>query len=265
MDEERAAIVSYNNYGTITTKPTTTTYINANNISQKLNVCQEDFPEESEITNKLYLYIGFILVGTGLIGNVINVVVFSSKYMRKYSSNVYIVVLAVSDSAYLINVFIHLLTALQLTALRCVHSQGENVDVINQSNTVCKLVHYFMDLSADVSSMIILCFTVERFIAVYKPLKVKLICTLWRTCVICVMLLMIILCLIALHHFMMWGVDRQNGRCMPYREWEGYFNIVYTIEKVVFRVVLVLLIASVNTNIIFQTLKSRPIGDEKEE
>ena len=121
----------------------------------------DEYPDENVIINTLYLYAGFI-VGTGIIGNIINVVVFSSKTMRKHSSNAYIIVLAVSDSIYLVDAFIHL-----LTTLKCIYSQHKNVDIINKSDAFCKLVHFSIVLSANFSSMIILCFTLKRLIAVY--------------------------------------------------------------------------------------------------
>ena len=229
-----------------------------NSVKNETNLCQREFADEIKTTNHLYLYISIILVVGGLLGNCINILVFSSKPLRKYSSNAYVLVLAISDSIYLTNAFFN-----WLTSLKCLQYEHSGVDILNHSDTICKLVLFFLDLSANYSSMVILFFTIERLIAVYKPLKVKQICTLKRTRIICLALLIAITVWIAPYHFIMRGVDVTNGECGSYSEWDEQLSFLYIIEKVTFRVVPVLVIATINACIIYKMVTSDPIGEDR--
>ena len=232
-----------------------------NSMKNETNLCQREFPDEIKTTNHLYLYISIILVVGGLLGNCINILVFSSKPLRKYSSNVFVLVLAISDSIYLTNAFFN-----WLTSLKCLQYEHSGVDILNHSDTICKFVLFFLDLSANYSSMVILFFTIERFIAVYKPMKVKQICTLRRTRILCLCLLIIIVLWIAPYHFMIYGVSVDYG-CGPYPEnkigeWYYIGSFLYIIEKITFRVVPVIIIAAINVSIICKIATSGPIGEE---
>ena len=232
-----------------------------NSVKNETNLCQQEFPDANKITNQLYLYIFVIVILCGLLGNFINTSVFSAKPLRKHSPNAFVLVLAISDSTYLINAFFH-----WLIALKCLQYQQSSVDILNHSDALCKLVLFFLDLSANYSSMITLFFTIERFIAVYKPMKVKQICTLRRTRILCLCLLIIIVLWIAPYHFMIYGVSVDYGYG-PYPEnkigeWYYTGSFLYIIEKVTFRVVPVIIIATINVSIICKIATSGPIGEE---
>ena len=140
-------------------------------------------------SHQIYLYASLTFVVIGLIGNALSVMVFSSKPMRNISSNFYLLMLAISDSFYLISVFL----AKILTTLRCFHFKEYPLDVFNRSDFMCRLLQYMLDLFSDYSSCLILAFTMERVIAVYLPLKFKEICTLRRAKIACLMLLFVIM------------------------------------------------------------------------
>ena len=228
-----------------------------NSMKNETNFCQQEFPEESVLTNQLYLYIFVILVLGGLLGNLINILVFSSKPFRKHSPNAFILMLAISDSTYLFNAFFD-----WLIALKCLRYQNSSADILNHSDIFCKFVLFFLDLSANYSSMVILFFSIERLIAVYKPLKVRQIFTLKRTRILCRSLLIGIVLWIAWYHFMMFGVDETYGCYGLYSEWYYLGSILYIIEKLTFRVVPVLVIAAINASIICKIATSGPIGEE---
>ena len=46
-------------------------------VKNETNFCQGEFTEENNLTNQLYLYISISLVLGGLLGNLINILVFS--------------------------------------------------------------------------------------------------------------------------------------------------------------------------------------------
>ena len=110
--------------------------------------------QEFIFTTRICLYICLILVISRVLGNAINVDVIL-KTMKKHSSSVFILLLAVSDSTYLISsLLLHYLT-------ECFHFTHFHLDITNHSSFLCKLLFYLWNLSFDYSSTLILFFTVH--------------------------------------------------------------------------------------------------------
>ena len=63
-----------------------------------------------QLSYNSYLAATLIFVVVGLVGNTLSILVFSSAPMRSFSSNVYLLTLAVSDSVYLIGYMLRTLT-----------------------------------------------------------------------------------------------------------------------------------------------------------
>jgi len=55
-----------------------------------------------QLSYNIYLVSTLVFVAVGLVGNALSILVFSSAPMRSFSSNVYLLTLAISDSFYLI-------------------------------------------------------------------------------------------------------------------------------------------------------------------
>ena len=206
---------------------------------------------------KIYLYISIFLVTVGLIGNFINVLVMFTS-MRKHTSSIYIVILAMSDSTFLILEF----TAGLLPLLGCFHFTNPLNFRIIYNATSCKVVMFLYNLAANYSSLLILCFTIERFIAVYKPMKVKQLCTMKRTRTMCVVLLVIITVFIMPYNFLMIGIDNNSRKCTPYPKWFPQHSVINVVEFALFRVVPVFLIAVMNICIIYKVVKHVPVSEE---
>ena len=226
----------------------TTFSTNASNNSAVPDYACFSITEDPQVilANRIYLYTSLVFVLFGLIGNTLSVLVFSSEGMRVISSNFFLLMLALSDSFYLISVFL----AKLLATLRCLHFVDTQADILNQSNILCKLLHFFSDLFSDYSSMLILCFTIERVIAVYLPLKFKEICTLRRAKITSLSLLFAIVILIAPYHFIMIGLHEEFAVCIVSLEWEVEFTVAYMVEALIFRIVPVFVIAVLNIFII---------------
>ena len=175
-----------------------------------LDVTNNTFPELDypciAITNEthvltahqIYLYSSLIFVFVGLIGNMLSVAVFTSKEMRPISSNFYLLMLALSDSMYLVSVF---LTKI-LTTMRCLHFKDSEADIEHRNTLICKILQFSQDFFSDYSTCLIMAFTIERFIAVYLPVKFKDICTVKRAKIVCFGTLTFIAISIAPDHFM---------------------------------------------------------------
>ena len=203
-------------------------------------------------SSKLFLFTSVVFVIMGIIGNFINIIVMS-QYLRKYSSSVYIFILAISDSAYLISTFLGGL----LKPLKCYYFKETSIDFVNHNNFACKLFQYLMDLSSDYSSMIILCFSIERFIAVYKPIKVKVICRIKIVKLLCILLLLLISASIAPYHFMM--LRSYYHSCVVDLDAEKTFSVIYIVESTVYKILPVFMIAICNVLVIYQMTRKSGI------
>ena len=203
-------------------------------------------------SSKLLLFTSVVFVIMGIIGNFINIVVMS-QYLRKYSSSVYIFVLAISDSAYLISTFLGAL----LKPIKCYYFNETRIDFVSHNNFACQLFQYLMDLFSDYSCMIILCFSIERFIAVCKPIKVKVICSIKIVKLLCILLLLVISASIAPHNFMMLGSYYHS--CVIDLDSEKTFSVIYIVESTVFKILPVFVIAICNVLIIYQMTRKSDI------
>ena len=220
------------------------------------NFLQKQHPD-AILALKINLHISLFLVTVGLLGNFMNVLVMF-KSMRKHTSSIYIVVLALSDSTFLILEFIISL----LPVLGCYHfSYPLNFRIINNAVS-CKVVMFLYNLAANYSSLLILCFTVERFIAVYKPMKVKQLCTMKRTRVTCVVSLITISLCVLPYNFLMIGLDSSLRRCTVNPKWISSHSAINVAELTLFRVVPVFVIAVMNIFIIYKVVRHVPMSAE---
>ena len=209
-------------------------------------VCQSELEPAAMTSHQIYLYVSMLFIGVGLIGNSLNVAVFSSKPMRKSSSNVYLLVLALSDSLYLVGVFFTKI----LTTLRCMYFTDSSIDIVNRSDFLCKFLQYVLDFFSDFSTCLILAFTVERYVAVYAPIRFKQSCTVRRARLISAAIFGVITLLITPYHVMFMGLYRDYDVCIVLLAHEATFTILYVVEALLFRVVPVFVIAVLNVFII---------------
>ena len=168
----------------------------------------------------------------GIVGNSIILFVMF-KYLGKCSSSIYIFILAIYDSVYLITYFVKKL----LPDLKCLHLKDSKLDFVNHSDITCKLLTSLSVTLANYSSMIILCFTIGRFVAVKLPIKFKQICTIKRTRILCLSLFILMSVLIGVPYCTMTGIhdDFHICRVKSTKFLNQYFNLSI-FELIVFRV-----------------------------
>src|SRR6218665_568013 len=195
---------------------------------------------------RIYFFSSLLFVFVGLVGNTLSMLVFTSKDMLTVSSNAYLLLLAASDSLYLISVFF----TKTLTIMRCWFFVKSEADIVNRSHFVCVLLQYLSDLFSDYSTCLILAFTIERSVAVFLPIKFKELCTVWRARVACASIFVVVASFIAPYHIFSIGVYPGYQICAILEEHEAIFSILYVVEMSVFRVLPVLMIAILNAFII---------------
>ncbi|XP_054012871.1 thyrotropin-releasing hormone receptor-like [Hylaeus anthracinus] len=107
-----------------------------------------------------------LLVYFGSLGNCLSVIVFFGTKLCQYSSSIYLGALAISDTGFLISVFVVWLNMLE-------------VGLFNRPG-FCQFFIYLTTLCSFMSVWLVVAFTIERFIAVQYPLYRQSICTVAR-------------------------------------------------------------------------------------
>ena len=119
------------------------------------------------LANSLHTYYTPFLVLLGSIGNIISVYVFYVSKLRMHSTSLYLSVLAISDSVFLLQLLPPWLNAMQITNL--FHRPG-----------FCQVFVYSTYASCCCSAWLVVAFTIERFVAVLYPLRRSRMCTVAR-------------------------------------------------------------------------------------
>ena len=107
-----------------------------------------------------------ILVILGTIGNVLSAIVMQRKRLRKYTTSVYLTMLACVDTAVLF-------TGLSRQWVLAVF----NTDIRFLTSGLCKLHLFLMYFLVQLEAWILVCVAIERLVAVWLPLKAQRIFT----------------------------------------------------------------------------------------
>ncbi|XP_018340179.1 PREDICTED: thyrotropin-releasing hormone receptor-like [Trachymyrmex septentrionalis] len=129
-------------------------------------IANEFYCEINGFFQNIQRYYAPILVFLGLLGNCMSVFVFFGTKLRYSSSSIYLGALAISDSGFLMTVFV--------SWLKMVH-----VDLFNRQG-FCQFFIYLASLCSFLSVWFVVAFTVERYVAVKWPLRRQFWCTVAR-------------------------------------------------------------------------------------
>ncbi|ELT93710.1 hypothetical protein CAPTEDRAFT_197121 [Capitella teleta] len=116
-----------------------------------------------DIGINLQTYFGGIFLFVGILGNILCIIIFSRKSMRRLNVNIFLRVLAVVDLLFLI-------TGQGLVAWP---DTVFNMRYINHSRIACKIYYLVIGILRQASAWLIVGFTIERCIAITYPLKFR--------------------------------------------------------------------------------------------
>ena len=158
----------------------TTQPVTMSNLSTQLNLTNStsfDYEQQEPATiiivvNYLHFYGTPLLVCVGLVTNFISLLVFTTPKLRSHSSSVYLASMAISDSGFLISLFIGWLGWVDIHLF---HRFGW-----------CQLVVYLTYVCSFLSAWNVASFTVERYIAVVYPFQRIRMCTVSRAIIVVV-------------------------------------------------------------------------------
>ena len=215
-----------------------------------------DDPPPLMLSHKIYLYTSLLFMVLGLVGNTLSVMVFSSSEMRVLSSNVYLLVLAISDSIYLMSVFF----SKNMTYIRCFYFPNSFIDIYNQSAFFCKFLQYTQDLFSGYSTCVIMAFTLERYVAVYHPMRFKELCTVWRARILCIGICVVIAIFTIPYHILYIHRYSEYNMCTVRVSYEKTFTILFAVESIIFRIVPVFVISVLNVLIIVRVSQVKKLA-----
>lgn len=141
-----------------------------------LNFTSPKMPFILQFQLALYTYILPLIVLVGLVGNILAIyLILADKQMRNVSSSVYLSSLLVSDTGMLVNLFLVWLEVLGYP--------------LNHVPAVCKISPYWTYVFGYLSIWFVVCITVETFITICHPTKIKQMCTVFRARAVAIVLL----------------------------------------------------------------------------
>jgi hypothetical protein len=159
---------------------------NNSNHSTLIELDEEDL---LHLFRKINIYSSLFVIIIGLIGNSLITYIYLSKKRRTNSSHVYLLCSAINDNLFLI---VHLFEDTLRTYLD-VYSMNNFLQMINlvdMNNVQCQLINYLRNILRFVSAYIVVAFTLQRLIIVFKPLttKFKSNKSAWKTVLIIIII-----------------------------------------------------------------------------
>ncbi|UJR07116.1 hypothetical protein I4U23_011404 [Adineta vaga] len=115
----------------------------------------------------IYLYGYLIIFSFGFFGHIISLIIFRRDSLRKESTSQLFINMTISNIIYLLTCFYHFLFL------------GFNISITNTNlmNQLCRIYSFFQYFSMCSSIWLLLTITIDRWIRIYYPFRVKQLCT----------------------------------------------------------------------------------------
>ena len=202
------------------------------------NTTLSPLPPETQMSLVGYLllkYVTPVIIFVGFIGNIMSLIVFMSTPLRNLSSSVYLSALAISDTAFLLQLFVAWLAYVGVYAF---HMNG-----------ICQAGVYVSYVSSFLSVWLVIAFTVERYIVVCYPFRRHDMCTVKRAKII--VLALTIFSVVA-YSFGAWTSGIINSTCTCLPRYENMVKTLNNVDTVVTLIIPCLTIFVMNTRIVYK-------------
>lgn len=191
-----------------------------------------------------------IIIFVGTFGNVLSFLIMVQREMRQTSTFFYLATLAVADTV-----------VLYLSAFKTWITVLTGFELLHQNPASCKILIFLTQFCVHFSAWLIVAVTVERFLAVWFPLRATTMCSLARAKFVTVVIAMVFF-LINSHVF--WTAELRtfrNGqvKCMPYAYENVACKVFPWIYLVLYSFLPVLVLLLFNTLIIVSLIKNKPL------
>ena len=123
-----------------------------------------------EYSSILTMYSNMVILGVGLIGNVFTfiVLVYSKKKKSHIVASNYLILLTAANTCYLLS---HFNTDSYNRIIY--HFNINNIQLLHSNQLACKGFYYLKHCARYINTMLTVCFSLERLLAVYYPLKIR--------------------------------------------------------------------------------------------
>ncbi|CAF1204488.1 unnamed protein product [Adineta steineri] len=156
----------------------------------------------STITQNLSFYGFLFLFIFGFVGNISSLVIFSGTSLRKASTSLLFIFLAISDTGYL-------LTCIYEFIYYGFNIKDPNADR-SRISALCRFRSYFQTIFMCVSSWLLVAISADRSIRIIFPFKAKTLCTRRHAIYVATIILLIFLVLNA--HYLTVGFGANQGQ-----------------------------------------------------
>ena len=218
-------------------------------------------------SRKASIYIILLITLIGLVGNGLIMLVFGQKKFRVNSSNVYLFCLAINDSLYLL---VHFSEDTLRAFKETYYGENESatinkiidfLSIVDKYELTCLSINYLRNVLRSISSYIIVLFTIQRLLVVFKPLSnsLKPKISAWKATGFITLASLIFNIWVLFVFDLQKNIEIGKTYCDIIRKYtKVYFvlNIIYTMLTVILPMIIIVIC---NISIIVKTIKNKTI------
>ncbi|XP_046340477.2 thyrotropin-releasing hormone receptor-like [Haliotis rufescens] len=141
-------------------------YLNVTDTMPYYDTTNHDNMLLQTVASMFHKYVTPTDVFVGLVANIVSILVFAGKELRKLSSSVYVLSVLSADTGLLLTMSFQWLETL---GYKFTHKPG-----------ICQLYVYFQYCFSFLSVWFMVCITVENYITICHPMRIRTLCTLTR-------------------------------------------------------------------------------------
>ncbi|XP_046552261.1 lysophosphatidic acid receptor 6-like [Haliotis rubra] len=189
------------------------------------NISYYDFPNSDNVFQTVAsMFIKYVTptdVFVGLVANIVSILVFAGKDLRKLSSSVYVLSVLSADIGLLLTMSFQWLETL---GYKFTHKPG-----------ICQLYVYFQYVFSFLSVWFMVCITVENYITICHPMRIRTLCTLTRARGVVISLLVAALVIYMFYIFSTHVATNAYSNvptCQPKPSWGTFMKIFTLVDTV---------------------------------
>lgn len=136
------------------------------------------------VSKSILIYVLPVIIIVGTIGNILSFIIWMKRRLRRTSTFFYLAMLAVSDTVFLI-----------ISGLKTWVRIWSYVELLHVSIISCKVITFIVHSSLHISAWLIVAVTIERFLAVWFPLRANGMCSFRRVKIVTMSIVVVFLLL----------------------------------------------------------------------
>lgn len=205
------------------------------NTSTDYSNLEAEFNQPYHLARMIETYFVPITCSIGIVANILAVKTFLHRCLRNYSCSRYLIAKCISDTMFLINLFVIYL------------GNCFNYD-LNTANNICQIVIFITYVSGFISVWTVLLVTIENFIRIRLPFEVKRLCSTRNANISILVLVITSLCI---YSFSLWISDKN---CNPVPEYSTVTQAFIYIDTLLTLIIPSILLTGLIFAILFKLL-----------